>query len=1511
LRDLTHWLKYFPSHYVTDLRALGTAIDLRRAFITTDKNPYYDAFIQWQYRTLQREGKLKFGKRHSIFSPKDGQACADHDRASGEGVTPQEYTVIKLRVLEPLPAALAPLKHRRIYLAPATLRPETMYGQTNCFVLPTGDYGAYEVSADADGDVFVMSEQGALNFAYQGLSPAEGKIKCLASFKGTDLIGAALRAPLAQYERVYVLPMLSIKTTKGTGVVTSVPSDAPDDWAALRDMQKKADFRAKYGLRDEMVLPFAPVPIIVTSKFGELSAVTACDQFKVNSQNDAVQLATAKDEVYKAGFYDGVFLVGEFKGAKVSDAKDKVRQRLIEAGDAVPYWEPMSPVVSRSGDTCVVALTDQWYVDYAQPEWKATVRAYVTDSLETYGPELKQLLLENVDRMHEWGCSRSFGLGTHLPADPQFLIESLSDSTIYMAYYTIAHLLQAGNIDPDRVVVGPLGIKPEQCTDAFFDAVFRGVGDSVDGVSADALAVLRREFQFWYPWDVRTSGRDLAYNHLVFALFHHVAFFPPAQWPRSIKCCAFLCVDNAKMSKCLALGTPVLMADGTFKSVELVKSGDFVMGDNGAPRAVTKTASGEDYMVQIAVKGQKQVDRAEFDRYEKDVVAASAAGVAAPPAPRDCVTGKDAAFVCNSAHILTLKAPSLRPTLTVVGARFEVNVVVVEGNDSVNEGAEQRAVMERVTSFRARAEALLTLTALGRPVLASEFGDCEEAQQCAAVQAMRAVCGSAGAELDGADVLFAFADAGEAFGACSRKKRSAALPLVAPKKALIECAPRIGNADALDEDATGAAWGAAQVSVIVLAPRAAARVLGALSARLALSPTQKVLQCDEPFDISVANFLDSRNVTATVRNACTLFHAGTMQFARADASLPIDAWLFGFWLGDGCMDAEVAASDMDLRLVERVKLGNKSSTWAFSGVREWGSNQLLNYCNMAELGFQNKHIPDAYKYGSVETRMQVLAGMLDADGSLPMESTARLCLKNQALLEDFEFVARSLGFQVTRTLPIFKSALRVGDTCHGDKGEPLGWYYTFTLSGDVSRLNDYVAVPRNERISVRDASCESFTIQLVNEESRGEWTVVLPDAAAAVSELEKLRRVGFNDIMPVEYAKSAYAGFTVDGNGRFVVGERCFVTHNSAGNFITLADGIERFSADATRVALADAGDTLDVANFDQSTANAAILRLHSIAEMVDQTLALSADSDAAPSDAGSEWDERVFEHQQRELIADVHGFYNKMLFRDVVRRALHEYMTIRERYVISSETRGRKPRRAVLLDSLKRQMLLLAPIVPHLTEHCWKKLGGSGLASATLMPAVSDDIDRSLVHASTFLEAQTSRMRKLIDAKLNPKAAKKGKAVPAPPAAVTKITIGVTRAYPAWQARVLDVLRPLFNDATREFSGGDPVAALQADQELQQLVEQAFPAPAPAAAASGEGAKKAPKGKNHALIFFGLVRTAAQETGAAALATQLQFDEMALFKVATPLLEAAFKVTVTLEEKTDGKPGEPQYSFD
>jgi leucyl-tRNA synthetase len=82
--------------------------------------------------------------------------------------------------------------------------------------------------------------------------------------------------------------------------------------------------------------------------------------------------------------------------------------------------------------------------------------------MTTYDPETRAKMEAAFKWMHQWACSRTYGLGTKLPWDPSYLIESLSDSTIYMAYYTIAHLLQGGVMDGSKA--GPAAIKPEQLT---------------------------------------------------------------------------------------------------------------------------------------------------------------------------------------------------------------------------------------------------------------------------------------------------------------------------------------------------------------------------------------------------------------------------------------------------------------------------------------------------------------------------------------------------------------------------------------------------------------------------------------------------------------------------------------------------------------------------------------------------------------------------------------------------------------------------------------------------------------------------------------------------------------------------------------------------------------------------------------------------------------------------------------------------------------------------------------
>ncbi|XP_063236573.1 leucine--tRNA ligase, cytoplasmic [Bacillus rossius redtenbacheri] len=556
-----HWLEYFPPLAMKDLRSIGLHVDWRRTFLTTDVNPFFDQFVRWQFLRLKERGKVMYGKRYTVFSPRDNQPCMDHDRSTGEGVGPQEYTLVKMRLLEPFPPALRAVQGRAVFLVAATLRVETMYGQTNCWVHPDLRYVAFEA---AGGEVLVSTRRAALNMAYQGLCARDGVVDELAELGGQDLIGAALRSPLTSHATVYVLPMLTVRGDKGTGVVTSVPSDSPDDYAALVDLQKKEALRQKYGVADHMVLPYHPISVIEIPGIGKMGAVTLYEQLKIQSQNDKDKLQEAKELLYLKGFYDGVMLVGEFAGKKVSEVKKLIQKQMIDNKEAVVYYEPEKQIISRSGDECVVSLTNQWYLTYGEESWKAQALAAL-DSINTFHEEVRRNFKVTLDWLHEHACSRTYGLGTKLPWDDKWLIESLSDSTIYMAFYTVAHLLLEGTFRGEKP--NKLGITAEQMTPEVWDYVFFRDArfPESSSVPKEALDALKREFEFWYPVDLRCSGKDLVQNHLTYYIYNHCAMWPdePGKWPRAIRANGHLLLNSSKMSK--SEGNFLTLADAVEK----------------------------------------------------------------------------------------------------------------------------------------------------------------------------------------------------------------------------------------------------------------------------------------------------------------------------------------------------------------------------------------------------------------------------------------------------------------------------------------------------------------------------------------------------------------------------------------------------------------------------------------------------------------------------------------------------------------------------------------------------------------------------------------------------------------------------------------------------------------------------------------------------------------------------------------------------------------------------------
>ena len=592
--DAEYWLKYFPPICKQDLNDLGARIDWRRQMVTTDANPYYNAFVRWQMNRLYELKKIQYGIRYTIYSPKDGQPCMDHDRTEGEGVAPQDYTALKLKVKEWAPKAAEIMKDKippsaNIYFVPATLRPETMYGQTCCFVGPKITYGLFKVS---ENDYYVVTKRAAWNIAFQGtfferdnFPKNISELPQVLELVGSDVVGTLVAAPLSVHRQgVRILPMDSVVPSKGTGVVTCVPSDSPDDYATVMDLAKKADF---YGIQKEWAQLEIP-PVLETPSYGNLTAKSLVEKMKINSPKDAKQLAEAKDLAYKEGYYKGTMLVGDYKGQSVESAKPKVREALIKSGEAFEYAEPNGHVVSRSSDECVTAYLGQWFLNYGEndAEWRNTVLDHVKTDMETYSGETQNGFEKNLDWLNRWACARTYGLGSKLPWDPKFLVESLSDSTIYMAYYTISYLLHS---DIFGTQPGVLPIQASQMTDEVWDYIFcrqpytAGITES-SKISKSDLDRLRSEFEYWYPLDMNSSGKDLIPNHLTFFLYIHIALFPREYWPRSVRANGHLLLNGDKMSK--STGNFLTLSDAVKKygadacRIALADAGDGVEDAN-------------------------------------------------------------------------------------------------------------------------------------------------------------------------------------------------------------------------------------------------------------------------------------------------------------------------------------------------------------------------------------------------------------------------------------------------------------------------------------------------------------------------------------------------------------------------------------------------------------------------------------------------------------------------------------------------------------------------------------------------------------------------------------------------------------------------------------------------------------------------------------------------------------------------------------------------------------------
>jgi len=511
--------RYFHHEIKQGMIEAGYSIDWRREFTTID--PAYNKFIEWQFRRLHKLGYITKGSHPVGWCPSCGNPVGQHDTRGDVEPEVSEFTLIKFI-------------HGESYLPTATLRPETVFGVTNVWIHPESIY----VKARVDGEFWIISRDVVEKFKLLGK-----EVNVLEEFNGKVLIGKYVLNPVTGL-RIPILPGFFVDPKAGSGVVMSVPAHAPYDYVALEELKEHSELIKRYNLNVDDIKSIKPIPVIRLEGYSEIPAEDIVKRFNIKDQKDS-KLEDATVEVYSSEFHKGFMRenTGVYSNLPVSEAKEMVRRDLVKDGKAEILFELINrPIYCRCGsEVTVKVFKDQWFINYSDEKWKAMVKECL-ESMSIIPEALRLEFINVVDWLKEKACARRSGLGTKLPWDPDWIIESLSDSTIYMAYYIIAKYVNIHNLDPNRL------------NDEFFDYVFLGIGD-VDsiarevGVDSNLIKDIRNEFLYYYPLDSRHSGRDLVWNHLTYFIFNHVAIFPRELWPRQIVVNGSVLMMGQKMSK--------------------------------------------------------------------------------------------------------------------------------------------------------------------------------------------------------------------------------------------------------------------------------------------------------------------------------------------------------------------------------------------------------------------------------------------------------------------------------------------------------------------------------------------------------------------------------------------------------------------------------------------------------------------------------------------------------------------------------------------------------------------------------------------------------------------------------------------------------------------------------------------------------------------------------------------------------------------------------------------------
>ena len=501
-------VEFFNTNYHDVWHKMGFFNDKNSRMTTID--PGYHKFIQWQFRKLYKNGFLIQKEYISPYCIVDGPVSidtAETDLSEGGTAEIQKYTLIKFFVSD------------NSFIIVSTLRPETIFGVSNIWINPEAKYILGKVDFGNYSETWIIAEESLPNFngfiTFTDIEPIA--IESLASMSA--------KVPITS-KSVPIVGSLTVNPAIGSGLVMSVPAHSPSDWLEYQT------------IKTTIKLP-KPI-IIINSSTGVIPAEEICKKLSIkNIANKKIKEAI--QELYTREMHNGIMneYSGRFNGISVIEARKQIIEQMIVNNDAKEFYGFTEKVVCRCGRRIFIrSVPNQWFINYS--DIKLTNKSKeITSKMKIYPESFSHQLNSILDWFGDRPCvRRGKWLGTEFPlvennttdsttrSEP-WIIEPISDSTIYPAYYIISKYINMKLILPD------------QLTDDFFEYIYFGIGTSTkiayeNGINPETLDAIRQEYLYWFPLDMNFGGKEHQTVHFPAFIKSHAAIFSDEYQPKSI-----------------------------------------------------------------------------------------------------------------------------------------------------------------------------------------------------------------------------------------------------------------------------------------------------------------------------------------------------------------------------------------------------------------------------------------------------------------------------------------------------------------------------------------------------------------------------------------------------------------------------------------------------------------------------------------------------------------------------------------------------------------------------------------------------------------------------------------------------------------------------------------------------------------------------------------------------------------------------------------------------------------